>query len=357
VFSFICFALSFEVSNQQVAGGRAIAYGQVPPANGDCYIISAQYKTRPSGGRGDVFAAAMGKTIGGFGYPWTALGYVRGSYDLDHYENSSLDQVNIDADGAVVAWAFVALGEFCDMDGQEGFQNGTTDFIINKFDAPLGAPYTQRCGVQNDPITNLQSYYSSVQSNLGVFNTTCMIFPSDTNVDRNGRRVSRYQYKCDVRVDYTLLWEQNPVKVRSCTDDKRKVGLLVNVVGSAFDIDVSVDANLNTRSQFAPDADSISFAGGKLQFAWDNYFIKTSSFGASSGAERGRVTYGYLRAGESTATYKGAQRVEQVIFSFSTPKSENKNFYYWDPAITVGAVSVTPLVGLVFAILSIIFLF
>jgi hypothetical protein len=97
LFSFVYLVLSNEVSTDQTSSGRAVIYGQVGGANGDCYLVSAQYQTRPTSGRADVFAAAMGKNIGGFAYPWTALGYVRGSYDLDYYANRTLDQVTIDA--------------------------------------------------------------------------------------------------------------------------------------------------------------------------------------------------------------------------------------------------------------------
>jgi len=325
LFSLVYLALSSEVSTDQSSQGRAVVYGQVG-AGGDCYLVSAKYQTTPAGGSGDVFAAAMGKNIGGFAYPWTALGYVRGSYDLDYYENKTLDQVTVDAQGAVVAWAFVAIGEFCDMNGKEGFQNNTSDFIISRFDAPLGAPFSQLCGVENDPVTNEQSYYSSIRSNGGNFNTTCRIFPRDTTSLRNGRKISRYQFKCDVRIDYSNLWAILPGQINGCPDSQRKIGVLVNIVGSAFDVDVTVDSRLNTRSGNVPDADSISFGSGKLHFGWDNYVVETPDGVATTGG-LARVTYGYLKAGESGVTYQGASTVQQVIFSFGTPKSSGKKLF------------------------------
>jgi len=351
LFSLICFTFSEEL---QTSSARAVTYGQVGGVNGDCYLVSAQYQTKPASGSGDVFAAAMGKNIAGLGYPWTALGYVRGSYDLDYYANKQLDQVNIDASGAVVAWAFVALGEFCDMNGQEGFQNNTSDFIIKYFDAPLGGPYTQNCGVRTD--NGETSYYSSVESTFNVFNTTCKIYPRDSTQLINGRKLGRYQFKCDVRIDYSLLWEQNLLAIRGCTDDKRKVGLLVNIAAGSFDVDVTVNSRFNTRSGFVADSDSISLAAGKLEFAWDNYFIQTPDRVVTTGTS-GKVTYAYLKT--DAGSYKGAQTVQQVIFSFSTPKSANKNFYYWDPTINVNAspASLASLFGLVLTILSVIFLF
>jgi hypothetical protein len=355
IFSLFCFALSSELAAQQAATVRAVTYGQVGGVNGDCYVVSAQYQTKPASGSGDVFAAAMGKNIAGLGYPWTALGYVHGDYDLDYY-NNTLDQVNVDASGAVVAWAFVALGEFCDNNGQEGFQNNTSDFIIKYFDAPLGAPYTQNCGVRNDPTTQEQSYYSSIESNLGVFNTSCIVLPKDSAQIKNGRKIGRYQFKCDVRIDYSLLWDTNPITINGCPDSKRKVGLLVNIAAGAFDVDVSIDSRFNTRSSFVADSDYISLAAGKLEFAWDNYFIKTPDRVATTGTS-GRVTYGYLKT--DAGSYRGATTVQRVIFSFSTPKSENKNYFYWDPTINVNAApaSLVSLFGIVVTILSVVFLF
>jgi len=265
------------------------------------------------------------------------------------FYNGTLDRVNVDASGAVVAWAFVAIGEFCDKNGQEGFQTGTSDYIINYFLAPLGFPYTQNCGVEADPITGLNSYFSSIQSQFSNFNTTCRIFPTDTTVLRNGRKVTKYQFKCDVRVDYTGLWSVNATNINSCPDTQRKIGLLINIAGSAFDVDVSVDTNLNTRTGNVPDADSISFAAGKLKFAWDNYVVNTPSFSATTGTAA-RVTYGYIGAGNSAAAYNGASVVKQVIFSFSTPKSANQNRFYWDPVITADAKSIVPFFGVLLMI-------
>jgi len=122
-------------------------------------------------------------------------------------------------------------------------------------------------------------------------------------------------------------------------------------------IDVTVDSSLNTRTGNVPDADSISFGKGLLHFGWDNYVIETPDGVATTGG-LARVTYGYLRAGESAATYQGASLVEQVIFSFATPKSAGKNYFLWDPVITVNAgPSLVPLFGMVITILSVMFLF
>jgi len=363
----LCVLLSFiycVVSNEvQSSSGRFLAYGQVG-GNGDCYIVSAQYQTRPTGGSGDVFAAAMGKSIAGLGYPWTAVGYVRGSYDLDYY-NNSLDQVTSDANGAVVAWAFVALAEFCDVNGKPGYQVGSTDFVIKRFDAPL-VSYSQTCGHSADPVTGLDSFYSSVQSGTflglgtpGAFNTTCRVFPSDTSSQRNGRFVTKYQFKCDVRVDYTNLWETNPITINGCSDSNRYIGLLVNVVASAFDVDVAVDSNFNTRvGSHVADSDGVSLGGGKLKFGWDNYYYNVADHNSFSSSNVGQVTYGYVTSGNASATYKAATDVKTVIFSFGTPKSANQSLFYWDPTITVNASPVlAPLLGMVLAILSVLALF
>jgi len=345
----------------QTSSARAVAYGQVGGANGDCFLVSAQYQTKPTSGSGDVFAAAMGKNLGG--YPWTAVGYVRGDYDLDYY-NGKLDRVNVDASGAVVAWAFIALGEFCDNNGREGFQIGSSDYIIKYFLGSDGAPYNQFCGVGIDNITGEQSYFSSIEStntifpNLKVFNTTCRIFPRDTANLYNGRYVSRYQFKCDLTIDYTGLWSLDPLEVRGCSDDKRKIGILVNILGSKFDADVTVDSNFNRFSGNRPDGESVSFNSGKLKFSWDNYFLKVPNRGSTVGTA-GRVTYGYWADGNSSsATYQGASVVKTVIFSFSTPKSENKNIFYWDPAINVNSSPYSsPLFGMILAILCAMILF
>jgi hypothetical protein len=351
--SLIALSYSSELeSAQSVVTARSIAVAQTAS---DCYIVSSKYQTRPQGASGDIFAAAMGTGIGGF--PYTGLGYISGNVDLDFY-NGTLAKVNIDAQAAVTAWAFVALGEFCDNNGVEGYQPGTTDYILNYFYAPT-ATFTQQCGQTIDAVSGLPSYYSSIQSNpapgsvVNNFNTSCYVFPNDVN--RAGRSVGAYTYKCDVRVDYSNLWTLfNPL---NCPDDRRKIGLMLNIAGAAYDADISISNNFNRAGANIADAERITFGGGRLSFVWDNYVRETSIFSGTTGSQS-RVTYGYLQNNGTTASYNGATVVEQVIFSFATPKSAGKNLFYWDPSITVtaGAASLFPFFGMILAFLSAVFL-
>jgi len=293
-----------------------------------CYIISAEYQTQPQNVSADIFAAAMGYNIAGVRYPWTAVGYVHGSanVDLNSY-TSRPDQVNVDAAGAVVAWAFTDLVEFCDLNGVEGYQKGTTDTVINIIPGSI-ALWSSSCGTFTEPQTGLPAYFGSVQSLGANFNTTCLVFPSDTGSKKLGpigRSVSRYDFKCGVTLDMTGLWNTTS----SCSDGNRKVGLVLSIAAASFDLDVTV-ANLNGANPDSPDGNSVSFGGGKLIYKWDNFHTSPAAHGQITGA-RGVVVAEYFGVGNTT--YNGAATVNQVIFSFSTPKSSGKDLYYWDPTI------------------------
>jgi hypothetical protein len=286
----------------------------------------------------------MGYNIAGFKYPWTAVGYVAAAANVDAetYSNRAVDQVTVDAGGAVVAWAFVALGEFCDVDGVEGFQvrNGANaDYIINYFLAPL-ATYTQTCGVTTEPQTGLPAYYSTITSVLNIFQTTCYVFENNTGTQNlfNGRQISNYDFKCNVRINYAGLWSTNASAVNGCPDTQRKIGLLLNVAGSAFDFEYKQGSALNRAGANTPDGNSLTFSGGKLRFRWDNYFVSPGTPGGVTGSKRA-VVAAYLQAGD--ATYKGASAVESFIFSFAKPKSDPNDEYFWDPTINVNSVSST----------------
>jgi len=332
---FLVFSFCLASNDAEVAADRVVYAGSVGAdlyQNKTCYLISARYRTTPTNAVGDIFAAAMGYNIAGFRFPWTAVGYVRGSasvkVDIDSYGNRSLDSVNVDAAGAVVAWAWTALGEFCDKDGVPGYQPGGLDYIYNYYYAPFYL-YTQTCGATVDPVSGRPSYYASIQNVGGHFNTSCYVFPND--VFRRDRTVSRYHFKCDVNINYATLWDTNATRIAGCPDTQRKVGILLNVAGAAFDVDVRV-SNLNSPT---PNSENrISFGAGALAFAWDNYYYRSDTFGTITGL-RAAVRATYLQTGQ--ATYAGATRTEAIIFAFDTPKSANKNFYYWDPTTQIAA--------------------
>jgi len=293
------------------------------------YIVSARYQNRPDGAEGDVFAAAMGYKLGLFSWPWTAVGYVKGQYDLQYY-NGSLDKVNVDAAGGVVAWAFVAIGEFCDNDTVQGYQVGGGDFIIDSFLAPLGSPYTS-VGTNTVDTNGKRSYSSTVTSNLNIFQTKCSVYPEDTPF--NGRTVSRYQFKCGLIIDYTLLWSNDSTKVNGCPDTQRKIGVFLNLYASAFVLDVSV-ANLNSGQSNTPDANKIEFFDKKMAYNWDNFYYGGPSVSAIDRGVKRVVTATYIKDDNST-TYQAAAVVKQILFSFASPKSDNDSVYDWDPTFTL----------------------
>jgi hypothetical protein len=262
-------------------------------------------------------------------YPWVAVGYVKGNVDLDFYQGK-LDTVTADAAGGVVAWAFVALGEFCDLDGTEGFQPNTTDFIINYFTGPQGAFYTSDGSVYTDNSGNTV-YQASVQSGFGNFNNSCRVAPRGSI--HNGHSIGQYDFKCDVTVDYTNLWESNATKINNCLDSNRKVGLLLDVVGAGFDVNVAA-ANLNSAPADQMDGNNIHFNVGKLRFAWDN-FVNPGSSKVNIQGTKVAVVAAYIKDDSAQVSYKGAAVAQQIIFSFASPKSSGNNAFLWDPTFTV----------------------
>jgi hypothetical protein len=274
----------------------------------------------------------MGYQIGGaflLNYPWVAVGYVKGNVDLEFY-NNKLDTITADAAGGVVAWAFIALGEFCDLDGTEGYQQGGADFIINYFTGPQGSLYASDGSTYLDGSGN-PIYQASVQSFFGNFNNSCRIAPRGTI--HNSHTIGQYDFKCDITIDYTGLWEANATKINNCLDTNRKIGLLLDVVGAAFDVNVAA-TNLNSAGQNTMDGNQIHFNVGKLRFAWDNYFNPGASK-TSIQAQKLEVVAAYLKDDSASVSYKGATTAQQIIFSFAQPKSANLNVFQWDPTFSV----------------------
>jgi hypothetical protein len=268
-------------------------------------------------------------------YPYTAVAYVKGSVDLQTYKTSSgadVTGLTADASGGVVAWAFVAIGEFCNIDGVAGYQEtgAAGDQIIGYFLAPLGSNYKSSGWVQSNP-TGANSYHASVESSLGNFNTSCRVYAA--NSVYQGHPISSYDYKCDVRVDYTGLWSTDAVKINGCTDDNRYIGVMLDVVGAAFDVDVAV-TDLNKAITNSPAGNKIQFNSGKLEFSWAN-FIQAGATSASVVGAAHAVVATFLKDDSANITYAGAATAKQIIFSFDTPKSSGNNVFMWDPQTTV----------------------
>jgi len=346
------------------ADQRFIRNGSVGTGhNKICYILSAQYQTLPGGATGNIFAAAQGINlpVSNLLFPWTALGYIKGAVDLDGYSTTALGAVtaSASASGALAAWSYAAIGEFCDVNGKEGFQNNTSDYIIGYYFPSQALVWENDCGVGPDPVTGDTSYYSTVKTSLGdYFSVTCRVFATDTTTERNGRTVGPYSFKCDVTIDYQTLWSNNTAAINGCSDDNRKIGMLVNVAGTTFDVDVK--GNLNLAGSNSPDGDKIEFNAGKLAFSWDNYYVKPSSFTGTTGGT-GVVTADYVKtvSGDANAQLLSASTIQQIIFSFDAPKSANNQFYYWDPSTTLldtGASShITATLGLLFMCIVVLF--
>jgi len=336
----LCLLFCFVVVNAQPAVRTVYAASNGGILNNRvCYIVSAEYAVIPNQSiTGDVFGAAMGLNIPLTSalYPWTILGYVRGSVDATTYPSTgTLSQVQVDAQANVVAWSYYALGEYCDANGIEGYQPGAVDYIINYYTAPEALLYDFNCGTQNDPITGDVSYFGSIQTTgSNIFNNSCRVFPKNTTVMRNGRIVSPYDFKCDIRIDYSTLWTNNSALIKGCPDTQRKIGLLVNIAAGSFDVSTTV-ANLNNAVANTPDGQRLTFSAGRLQFAWDNYYVKTTSFPSITGVN-GAVTATSLgvQTLDSSTTIYGVRAVEQVIFTFDAPKSAG-TLYYWDPTTSV----------------------
>jgi len=335
VFLFFCAALV----NAQIPASRTVTAASVGVANNmACYVISAEWAVVPNTSVvGNVFAAAMGINIPGTSqlYPWTALAYVKGNIDATTYASGALTQVHVAAQANIVAWSYVAIGEFCDTNSVSGFQPVAGDYIINYYTAPTALLYNLNCAQETDPITGDNSYMASVQTATGqYFNVTCRVFPKDTTTLRNGRTVGPYDFKCDIRIDYSTLWTSDAAKINGCSDANRKIGLLINIAGGSVDIDASATA-LNTAALNTPDGEHITYGAGRLRFSWDNYYVKTASFPAVTGTnDKITATFvGHQTLDASNSIY-GVRVVDQIIFAFDAPKSA-ATMYYWDPTTTV----------------------
>jgi len=269
-----------------------------------------------------------------FSYPYTAVAHVKGSYDLNTYTTGtkSATSLTADASGAVVAWAFVAIGEFCNVDGAPGFQPANGDALINYFLAPAGAiptGYRSSGWIDRSP-TGINVYHGSVASSLNNFNTSCRVSAADTTYQ--GFAVSAFDFKCDLTIDYTGLWSTNATAINNCTDDNRYIGVMLDVVGAAFDVDVNI-ADLNTAIANSQTGNKIRFNAGKLEFSWAN-FIQAGASKTTVAAVNHAVLATYI-TDDTQVTYGAAATAKQIIFTFDSPKSSGNNVYMWDPQITV----------------------
>jgi hypothetical protein len=339
------------------ATGRFIKAGQLgSDATQDSvlYFFSANYETKPTSAVGDVFAAVMGYKLGvGLNlYPYAAVAHVQGAYDLNTYTTSAgkdVTTLQADASAAVVAWAFIAIGEMCNVNGLPGYQPAAGDYIINYFLAPLGFPYKSVGGTET--VGTSTSYYGQVSSSLDNFITKCRVFDKDTTYA--GHPVSSFDFECDVTVDYTGLWDTNATRINGCLDSNRYIGVMVDVVGAGFDVDVSV-ADLNAAVANSQKGNKLQFNSGTLEFSWAN-FMKVSATKTSVGSAAGVVAT-YLVDDSAAVTLKGAVVAKQIIYVFDSPKSSGLNVFFWDPTVTVlnglnaptSSSSVVALFGLLF---------
>jgi hypothetical protein len=322
------------------ASGRFLTYGQTGSDAGKdsvYYIVSAKYQTKPTSATGDVFAAIMGYKLGPnalFNYPYTAVAYVKGQVDLNTYKTASganIQGLTADASGGVCAWAFIAIGEFCNKDGVAGYQDtgATGDQIIGYFTAPLGSDYRSSGWI--DTTNGVKSYHASVESSLSNFNTSCRVFAANTAYQ--GQTKSAYDFKCDVKIDYTNLWSTNAVAINGCTDDNRYVGVMLDIVGAAFDINVQVE-DLNKAIQNSATGNKIQFNSGKLEFSWAN-FIQAGTTPTTVVAANHAVIASFIKDDSTDINYAAAATAKQIIFTFDTPKSSGNNVFMWDPQTTV----------------------
>jgi len=339
------------VNNEADQSGRILIAGSTGDnINQDktCFLISAKYNVTPTNAVGDLVFAAMGYNIAGFKFPWTAVGYIRGSasvkVDASTDGGKPLTTISAEAQAAVAAWAWTELVEFCDNNGVEGFQfNPSGDSVINRIPAWLGS-FTLDCGASPG------RYYATIQSlpiggaTNSNFNTTCEVFASPTT--KNGKLISNYHMKCDLNLDVSNLWYAFPT---ACPDTKRKFGIALVVAGAAFDVNVQT-SNLNSVG--GTGENQVTFNSGALAFAWDNYYKKPAGFKGTVGVVGG-VKAVYFN--NTNVEYAGAKAAAVVLFSFDSPKSAGTNYFYWDPTTKVTASStslVASLLLLAFTLLN-----
>jgi len=366
---FVVFALTFA---SEVADNTAIEVDQIGRVfvvgtlgddafqNKSCYLISARYNVTPANAVGDLLFAAMGYNIAGFKFPWTAIGYYRGSasvtVDIATDGTKSLSAISARAQAAVVAWAWLGLVEFCDMDSSEGFQRGGTDFIIANLSATF-ANFDETCGfTTREPYSGQPAYFANIQSRPfspatnSNFNASCYAFRKP--VTRFAKFISDLGFECDVYFDVSNLWSQDLIAVNSCPDSKRKFGVALIVAGATFDVNVQA-SNLNGAG--GSSQNQITFNSGALAFAWDNYYRKPNSFQGTVGVV-GVVKASYLES--STVQYAGAATAHVILFTFDGTKAQPTTpYYFWDPSVTVQATSTSTIASLFLIVLVLFGLF
>jgi len=353
---FCLISVALSKSARFLATGHS---GSDTTQNSVYWFLSANYQEKPASATGDVFAALMGYQLGSgvlTSYPYAAVAHVQGAVDLntDTTGGETTTDLTASASAQVVAWAFIAIGEFCNVDGVVGYQPKVGgDYIINYFSAPLGAlPTGYKSDGYSYVVNGANSYVASVESAGGNFNTSCRVYDKDTTY--NGHPVSSYDFECDVAIDYKGLWSVDATQLLGCTDDNRYIGVLIDVVGASFDADVTV-VDLNAAIANSQNSNKISFNGGKLEFSWANY-LKVGATKATVAGVNHAVVATYLTA-DTQISYSGATTAQQIIFTFDTPKSAGNDFFLWDPQTTVknaidSSSSVVALFSLVFLSLA-----
>jgi len=257
-----------------------------------------------------IFGHQFPKNTGNYP-PYLSLTFVKGESSPD--ANDPGKQWDLSVAGLI--WTYAALGEYCDVNGQEGYQPNSTDYLISAatWKDTTWRPVTS--GQRSTATGNI--YWARLVDTTGTFTYECRL-SGDKRVD-NGITVQPFSLKCDIVLNMTSFWSNDAGNVKNCNDSNRYPVLLSYLAAASANIQNGRVSNTDKEGQ-----NGVVVNGGDALFKWKHVFED-----ADTGVEHSvnaQVT-------DITADFTfptQVKAVKQIIFSFISPKSSTNN-YNWDP--------------------------
>jgi len=259
----------------------------------------------------NIFAFAVGHGLpinGGINTPPFAAILAAKGY-IDYTTKTQFSASDFTGVAAAFAFLYFGIGEYCEVNNVPGFQENTTDYIIQYKN------YTQATFL---PITNYingSTYGVTLAESSGLFTLKCRA-STDDRMD-GGITISAYSVKCDVIINATSFWASST----NCSDSNRYIGLAAYLAAAAAD---TTDLNSN------PDTDG---QNAFYDSAKDTFFKFLTKVNVA--LQDHNITASVISVHENFTLPDVIKDVRRVIFSFLSPKSNNGNIFLWDPQIGI----------------------
>jgi len=280
----------------------------------DAFVASS--KSDPfitSNNLNNLFAFAVGHSLpidGGISTPPFAAILAAKGY-IDYTAKTSFSVSDFNGVAAAFAFLYFGIGEYCEVNNVNGFQETSTDYIIQYKN------YTQATFLPIALNVNGSIYGITLAESTGLFTLKCRA-STDDRID-GGITISAYSVKCDVIINATSFWAPST----ACLDTNRYIGLVAYLAAAAADT-----SSLNTPDTTGQNAfyDSTK----------DTFFKFLNKVDVTDLLQEYDIVASIQSVNQNFSTLPNVIKdVRRVIFSFLSPKSNGGNIYFWDPQIGI----------------------